>query len=221
MKASGKIQKGLIGLLLWLMCSTLLYANTNTLIQQQIIQGRRFKAAHHTLVQRVQSQKRAARYAVLARKIARLERNKALRAPQDKPQALVFVSLGMPKKILKQILREAHAFHIPVVVRGLLDHSFRKTVAAIFNLNKKSGSEKVGGVLINPVWFRQFRIRVVPAVVVVRALPACVAKTECPVPDFDVVRGNVSLRRALEIIARQGEAAPEVAQQILERYAHA
>ena len=120
---------------------------------------------------------------------------------QPDPQVIVFISLGMPELSIKQIINDAERYEIPVVIRGLYRNSFKETMSRIFNLVRDKNK---GGILINPRWFKQYEIQSVPAVVVSQA------------NDFDVVYGNVPLKRALEIIAERGELAA-VAKKILEK----
>jgi conjugal transfer pilus assembly protein TrbC len=104
-----------------------------------------------------------------------------------------FVSLGMPDQVLKAYFVEAHHLHIPVVIRGLYTTdtkahpmgTFQETAARLFDLVK---DKKLGGVLINPLWFKQFNIQVVPALVVEKE------------KGFDVVYGNIPIKKQLTII---------------------
>lgn len=125
------------------------------------------------------------------------------------PQAIVFVSFSMPLLSLKQLIQDATRYQVPVVIRGLHEKSFRKTIAKIFDLVKENNK---GGVSINPVWFRKYDIKTVPAVVVNQEGET----TDSIVQEFDVVYGNIPLKRALTIIAEKGSAA-KVAQDILVR----
>jgi conjugal transfer pilus assembly protein TrbC len=141
------------------------------------------------------------------------------------PQAVVFVSFSMPTLSLKQIIQDAAYYQIPVVVRGLYENSFRKTIERIFDLVKEDNK---GGILINPVWFRKYDIKTVPAVVVsggeVDASREEYKKNEKSGKNAgdgefkktDVVYGNIPLKRALTIIAERGEAS-KVAKDVLNR----
>lgn len=135
------------------------------------------------------------------------------------PQAVVFVSFNMPVLSLKQIIQDAAHYQIPVVIRGLHENSFRKTIGKIFDLVKETNK---GGVLINPNWFKEYDIKVVPAVVVTDGVNSnketkANQKTDNrEVNKFDVVYGNIPLKRALTIIAEQGNVA-HIAKTILNR----
>ena len=119
---------------------------------------------------------------------------------QSVPQVIIFISLTMPELSIKQIIQDAARYEIPVVLRGLYRNSFKETMSKIFDLVKEPNR---GGILINPRWFKQYEIQSVPAVVVSQA------------DRFDVVYGNLHLKKALEIIAEHGDLAA-VAKKILE-----
>ena len=113
---------------------------------------------------------------------------------QKAPNAVIFVSLSMPDLALKQLIAEGKKYQIPVVMHGLYKNSFQETAAKIFNLVKEKNQ---GGIAIDPLWFKEFNIQTVPAFVIRHG------------HDFDVVYGNIFLKRALEIIAENGVAAKE------------
>jgi conjugal transfer pilus assembly protein TrbC len=145
------------------------------------------------------------------------------------PQAIVFVSFSMPSLSLKQIIQDASRYRVPVVIRGLYENSFRKTMGKFFELVKENNK---GGVLINPRWFRKYDIKTVPAVVVVQSYgEEEVYKTDGKNlkseeikknkknkknEKSDVVYGNVPIKRALSIIAERGETS-DIAKSILNR----
>jgi type-F conjugative transfer system pilin assembly protein TrbC len=116
------------------------------------------------------------------------------------PKAIIFVSFSMPDLSLKQIINDATRYQLPVVVRGLIDNSFKKTASRIFELVK--GNNK-GGVAINPIWFKRYSIN---------AVPACIVQAG---DEFDVVYGNIRIKNMLEIIAANGSNGA-VAQSILD-----
>lgn len=102
----------------------------------------------------------------------------------------VFVSLGMPTLVLRQIIEEAHALQIPVIVRGVLNNDFKQSAKALYAVLHPQNEPVIpGGVSIDPPLFRQYGITQVPAVVVTGE------------DGFDVVYGNIPLGRAFQIIA--------------------
>ena len=144
-----------------------------------------------------------------------------------KNKCFLFVSLGMPIDTLSQYLSEAKQYHIPVLIRGLYTQkndtktdktvgSFDDTANRIFQILKNEDENKtniselkklMGGVSINPLLFRSFSIRVVPALVITDDQSDCVTKSHsknehvvCPTSNFDVVYGNVPIYKQLKII---------------------
>lgn len=137
---------------------------------------------------------------------------------QQAPDAVLFVSFSMPDSLLFQLADEAARFDIPVVLNGLVDGDFKKTVEKFAALHKKAKKQhrNFKGVSIDPVWFEQFKIQTVPALVVSPRPAGCETQTICPNRPFDVVYGNASLKNSLELIAEKGIAS-KTAQTILEQ----
>ena len=115
------------------------------------------------------------------------------------PRALYFVSFSIPEDGLKRMLPEARSLGIPALVNGLIDNDFRKTAEAVFRVAREKNS---GGVQIDPTQFAKYGITTVPALVV-----TCGQK-------YDVIRGNIRLKAALERVSKEGECA-SVAEAIL------
>ena len=130
---------------------------------------------------------------------------------QSVSDAIIFVSFSMPKQSLEQWLEVSHQLHIPLVLRGMIDNSIKKTEAAIIPLVKKVH----GGFQINPVLFRSFDIQQVPAIVVVNH-HGCHTDAECgDKKQFDVIYGQTTMNYALSQLAEKGEQAPQVASALL------
>lgn len=132
--------------------------------------------------------------------------------------AILFVSFSMPDSLLFALADEAAQFHIPVVINGLVKGDFKKTVETFKRLNDEAQKQHLNfkGVSIDPVWFSQFQITSVPALVVTEPVKACSQGQTCTNQLFDVVYGNASIKKGLEIIAQKGDAAPQLARTILE-----
>ncbi|MGR5230418.1 type-F conjugative transfer system pilin assembly protein TrbC [Photobacterium damselae] len=121
------------------------------------------------------------------------------------PSVMIFASLGMPKTSLKQLLHQANDKHIPIVIRGVTSGGFTQTAQLVKALVLPKDNQKpLGGMSINPIWFKQFGINRVPAFVVMKP-GACQGKPPCDPKNFDVVYGNVSLFDALNTIATHGD----------------
>lgn len=115
-------------------------------------------------------------------------------ANQEKPAegALYFVSFSIPEEGLKRMLHETRQYGIPATLRGLINNDMKTTTDAVLQLVKDGVTD---GVQIDPTLYSQYNIRSVPALVV-----RCKA-------GFDVVRGNIRLKQALEKVAEKGDCA--------------
>lgn len=133
--------------------------------------------------------------------------------------AVLFVSFSMPEPLLFTLAQEAAAYKIPVVVNGLIDGDFKKTITTFTKLHERAKKEKIAfnGVSIDPLWFEQFHISAVPALVVSKRPTSCGQQLVCREQKYDVIYGNASIRNSLQLIARKGETASELAQAILEK----
>lgn len=129
----------------------------------------------------------------------------------------VFASFSMPGGALRQLLTDAADLGVPVVFNGFVNNSAFETEAVMRRLFANDSSAR--GFIIDPTLFVRFDIAAVPAFVTTNAAldvcdtPGCVQDFT---PEHDVLRGNVPLRSALEIIAQGNGTAPEPARRILE-----
>ena len=106
------------------------------------------------------------------------------------PQIILFVSLGMPTPLLRDYLREGHRYHIPIVIRGLLDNNMRQTLKRMQEvLQLPDGKLLQGGFVMDPLWFRRYHITRVPTLVI--NLPSESS------PIIERVSGNLSLKAML------------------------
>ena len=139
--------------------------------------------------------------------------------PQAAPNAILFVSFSMPESLLLTISDQAAQFNIPVVIKGLVNNDFKQTVATFSRLSHEAQKQHLNfnGVSIDPIWFTQFNITAVPALVVSSRSASCLPSSVCANQHFDVVYGNAELRKGLELIADRGEKASLVAKKILEQ----
>lgn len=132
--------------------------------------------------------------------------------------AILFVSFSMPESLLFKLADEAAQFNIPVVINGLVDGDFKKTITTFTRLNQQAKKQKqnFAGISIDPVWFEQFHITSVPALVVTARPAHCEPQQICAGQPFDVIYGNASVRKSLELIREKGDDAPHIAEVILE-----
>ncbi|HGN8993517.1 TPA: type-F conjugative transfer system pilin assembly protein TrbC [Klebsiella michiganensis] len=120
---------------------------------------------------------------------------------QEKPAegAIYFVSFSIPEEGLKRMLHETRQFGIPATLRGLVNNDMKTTTDAVMQLVKDGVTD---GMQIDPTLYAQYNIRSVPALVV-----RCQA-------GYDVVRGNIRVKQALEKVAETGDCA-QTARQML------
>lgn len=139
---------------------------------------------------------------------------KARAGTPHEARVLVAVSFSMPEQSLKQWLYQARHYQVPVVIRGLVDHSFKRTYQRLHKLTDEDG-RLTNGVQLDPTVFRRFGIERVPAVVAVhRSQDTSPAGHQSPAA-YDVVYGDVSLQRALRALAEQGNEAKDEAREVL------
>lgn len=96
---------------------------------------------------------------------------------------IIFVSFSMPGESIKSILNDAEKIKAPVIIRGLIDHSFAKTFERIFQITQN----KKHSVQIDPTLFKRYHIEKVPAVVI-----------QSSQNDFVVLYGDIKLTNLLE-----------------------
>lgn len=113
--------------------------------------------------------------------------------------AMYFVSLGLPREGLLQMLKDANRYGIPATLRGLVNNDLRQTASAMFELAKE---DKNIGVQIDPTLYTEYHIKTIPSLVVT-----------CP-GRYDVIRGSLALKEALERVAKDGDCA-ETAKRLL------
>lgn len=128
----------------------------------------------------------------------------------EQSHILIFVSFSMPEKSLKTWMRDANTIHAPVIIRGLINNSFKETTAAIYKLVK----DESGGMQIDPILFERFQIKKVPAVVVTQSVN-CLANQSC-LENYDVFYGDVGLEYALKRIAQQKDDLSPIAENALQ-----
>jgi conjugal transfer pilus assembly protein TrbC len=121
---------------------------------------------------------------------------------QKNPTAIIFVSFSMPDESIVTYLRDAKKIHASVVIRGLINNSFKETFLKMSSIVQQAGG---GGVELNPPLFKKFTISRVPAVVIVPDNQILSSKKSSSTEaDFDVVYGDIPLFNALKIIRDHG-----------------
>lgn len=129
----------------------------------------------------------------------------------------VAVSFSMPASDLRRLARDANRAGATLVIRGLVNGSFKETLAATKQVFDETSPN---GMSIDPGVFRSYGITQVPVFIAAkRPIEPCGGGLDCvsPQPPSDQVKGNVSLEAALEILSKKGRQAPDVAQGALRR----
>lgn len=125
-------------------------------------------------------------------------------APERKEEGLfVMVSLSMPKASLARLVDESARYGFPLVLRGMVNDSWRDTMTAVQALIGNSGAN----VQIDPRLFTRFNTKVAPTTVVVSSA------TE----RWVAVQGDVTTAYALEKIAASNNPVKALAQVYLNR----
>ncbi len=125
------------------------------------------------------------------------------------PNIMIFASFSMPTDSLKGWMRDAQKYHAAIMIRGLVDNSFKATVQKMTELT----GDNQGGLQIDPTQFQRFHIDKVPAVVVVKD-PNCNPDEHCK-DEYDVIYGDVHLNYALRKIAQRKDSLAEIAENAL------
>ncbi len=96
----------------------------------------------------------------------------------------VFVSFAMGDQSISQIITSAKKYGATVVLRGLYKNSMRETIAKLAD---------AAGIIIDPALFEKYTVTSVPTFIL------------CNEDKFDVLRGNVSIKFALEQFVSSGD----------------
>jgi conjugal transfer pilus assembly protein TrbC len=124
-------------------------------------------------------------------------------AAADAGGVYVAVSLSMPPGALREFARDAHRAGARVVIRGLVDGSFKATMVRI---RQVFDDRSAGGVAIDPQVFKAFDVTAVPTVIAARARVEPCGTLGCipAAPAFDKISGNISLDAALKALEDEG-----------------
>ncbi len=136
----------------------------------------------------------------------------AISAPTQSA-ALVFVSFAMPAASLKALLDESAKTGAPLVLRGMVDGSMKRTLEHIRELVtgvRPDGPQPT--ITIDPTAYARFDVDKVPSFVfALEPIRPCERET-CPTPLHLKVSGDVSLSYALDIMSSQAKSAAARAQ---------
>lgn len=115
-------------------------------------------------------------------------------------ELMVFASFTMPPESLRRLVQTAGRVGAAVIFRGFKNNSLKETALALQALQQDNAN-----VLVNPNAFTQYKVAVVPTVVL--AKPSAFERLDgdgCSLPaTYAAVAGDVTLDYALEEIARR------------------
>ncbi|WP_371262456.1 type-F conjugative transfer system pilin assembly protein TrbC [Sphingobium sp. AP50] len=115
----------------------------------------------------------------------------------EAPQFIAFASLSMPPASLKQMVRDTAKAGGIVVFRGFPHNSMKAFSTELAKVVEPQDFASIG---IDPRLFRAFDVRAVPTYVAVSSDfdPCSGFRCTTPVPPYDRMIGNVTVRYALE-----------------------
>jgi len=115
---------------------------------------------------------------------------------------LVLVSFSMPQSQIKELIREAEVVGARIVLRGLIDDDFPKTIKKLTEIT--DGIDKAGGLQIDPTIYSRFNISNVPAFILpLNPVSGC-SESGCEIPEHIRAEGSASINYFLELVARVG-----------------
>lgn len=127
-------------------------------------------------------------------------------------QLMVFISSSMPKNTLTQYSIEARKSGAVLVLRGFINNSFKQTISFINSLNK-AGTRAI----VDPLSYERFAIDSVPQIIVIKDNNDCKFGRCQTTPLHDKVKGNISIKHALELISKEGEFSKIEAKRFLDK----
>ena len=106
-------------------------------------------------------------------------------------QGFIFVSSSMPMQTLVAYEKAAQKYGFHLIMRGLIDGSYRATQAYFEDFIKETG----GGISIDPELFEHYEVSQVPTIILEQGEAR------------DQIKGNVTLDYALQEFAKTGDTA--------------
>lgn len=126
----------------------------------------------------------------------------SINALGTQPQLYVFVSLSMPMPGLLDLGKQAKAYGGVLVLRGLVEGSYRKTALKLQSFIEQTKT----GMIVDPMLFRQYDIKTTPCVVLSPAPAAHLTTSPTTTSKvFDKVSGFIPIKTALEEIQKKGD----------------
>lgn len=121
----------------------------------------------------------------------------------ERSPLVIFISFSMPDKSIKAILDDGSKVNAPVVIRGLVDHSFKKTLEKIYSITKNPAHS----IQIDPESFKRYGISQVPAYLL---RENCAQDKDC-LEKTHIIYGDIVLENVLQHFAHDNEGLRDVA----------
>lgn len=122
-------------------------------------------------------------------------------ATMDNQFPVVLISLSMPKGQIKNLIDEASHIGAGVVVSGIIDNDFQKTLIKL----KQLAEGRDGGILIDPTLFRRFEVTAVPTFILpLEPLQQC-TEAGCVIPKHVKATGSASFQYFFDLVSRIGD----------------
>lgn len=136
----------------------------------------------------------------LVGQIIQNHQNQEIESSEDKEKGLlVFVSFSMPTELLWSYYEQANLYGGRLVIRGLVENSFKKTIKAM-----QIDNERQLVLDINPRLCEAFSVKQVPAIVLKGGKKA------------DKLFGSISIKHALEEMGATGDLAKLAQEKLME-----
>jgi conjugal transfer pilus assembly protein TrbC len=137
------------------------------------------------------------------------------RAAKSQQGLIVFVSLSMPKESLRKVILDTSKAGGLILFRGFPNNSMQQFRAGLAGVLEKG--DPVRNIAVDPRMFQAFKVDSVPTYVAYsKPLNLCsVLDCVSPLPEHDVMRGNVSLGYVLDEFASGGGPGSSVARTAL------
>lgn len=129
---------------------------------------------------------------------------KMINMTNPRPKLQIFVSSSMSKNLLREYAKESIIYEGALIFKGVIDGSITKFAALIREILEVNASAIIQ---IDDESFAAFEIEQVPTIVLSEQnrLADFVYNEESIAPKYDKVTGNIGIRYALELFAKDGE----------------
>lgn len=125
----------------------------------------------------------------------------SLRAKSGEAPIVIFISFSMPSQSIKTILYDAEKIEAAVVIRGLIDRSFQKTINQIYGITQNNHVS----LQIDPEIFKQYGIKKAPALLIRAG------------DDYQILYGDVAIDNLLKYVDHKNITLTKIADAALKK----